>query len=62
MKRLELEKHLLGHGCVVLREGANHTSWHNPANQKQTVMGRHREIDNIMARTICKQLGIPPML
>ena len=61
MKRLELVKHLLSHGCVILREGGNHTSLFNQANRKQTVLGRHREIDNLMARTICKQLGVPPM-
>ena len=61
MKRLELVKHLLAHGCIILREGGNHTAFLNPANQKQTVLGRHREIANIMARTVCKQLGIPPM-
>ena len=61
MKRLELMKHIFSHGCGVLREGGNHTSVLNPANKRQTIVGRHREIDNSMARTICKQLGIPPM-
>ena len=61
MKRLELVKHILSHGCVILREGGNHTALFNPANKRQTVLGRHREIDNVMARTICKQLGIPPL-
>ena len=61
MKRLELVKHLLSHGCLILREGGNHTALFNPTTKRQTVLGRHREIDNVMARTICKQLGIPPM-
>ncbi len=59
MKRLELLKHLLSHGCVILREGGNHTAIYNPANKRQSVLGRHREIDNLMARTICRQLDIP---
>lgn len=61
MKRLELVKHVLAHGCVILREGGNHTALFNPANRKQTILGRHREIDNNMARVICNQLGIAPM-
>ena len=62
MKRLEMLKHLLSHGCIILREGGNQTALFNPANKRQTVLGRHREIDNVMARTICKQLGIPPLV
>ena len=54
MKRLELLKHILAHGCLVLREGGNHTALVNPTNRKQTVLGRHREIDNLMAKIICR--------
>ena len=61
MKRLELMKHILSHGRLIPREGGNHTALFNPANKQQTVLGRHRDIDKVMARTICKQLGIPPM-
>ena len=42
MKRLELVKHILSHGCIILREGGNHTALFNPANKRQTVLGRHR--------------------
>ena len=61
MKRLELLKHILAHGCLVLREGGNHTALVNPTNRKQTVLGRHREIDELMAKIICRQLEIPPV-
>ena len=61
MKRLELLKYILANGCIVLRESGNHTALFNPTNQKQTILARHREIDNNMARIICKQLGIPAM-
>ena len=61
MKRLAFVQHIQAHGCVILREGANHTALFNPANRKQTTLGRHREIDNLMARIICRQLGIPPL-
>lgn len=59
MKRVALVKHLLKHGCVLLREGANHAIYINPYNQKQTAVGRHQELDNLLCRKICKQLEIP---
>ncbi|MGI4872761.1 MAG: type II toxin-antitoxin system HicA family toxin [Janthinobacterium lividum] len=62
MKRLELVRYLLAKGCVLVREGHDHTVFRNPANGLQSVLGRHREIDNLMARKICRQLGIDPML
>lgn len=61
MKRLELLKHLQAHGCLLLREGATHSVYTNPANQQQATVGRHRELDNLMCRIICRQLGIAPI-
>ena len=54
MKRLELLKHILAHGCLVLREGGNQMALVNPTNRKQTGLGRHREIDDLMAKIICR--------
>jgi len=31
MRRQQLERHLVDHGCEALREGVEHTIWHNPA-------------------------------
>jgi len=59
MKRLDLVRYLLAHGCELLREGANHAIYLNPANQNQSAVPRHREIGEFTARAICKQLGIP---
>lgn len=61
MKRLEFLKYLAKHNCVVAGEGGRHTYLQNTANGNRTVIGRHRELDNDMARLICKQLGVPPM-
>jgi len=55
LKRRDLERHLREHGCHLIDEGGNHTRWAGPA--KSAVP---REIDYRLARTICKQLGIPP--
>jgi mRNA interferase HicA len=59
MKRQDLVKHLLSHGCILLREGRSHSVWFNPANGNQTTVPRHREINEYTAKGICKQLGIP---
>ena len=59
MKLVELEKHLRNHGCAKKREGGNHTLWKNKQNQKISPVPRHREIKDLLAQKICKQLEIP---
>lgn len=58
MKRHELIAHLQSHGCRLAREGARHTIYLNPANDAKAPVPRHAEIDNRLARKICKELGI----
>ncbi|WP_346333001.1 type II toxin-antitoxin system HicA family toxin [Prosthecobacter sp. SYSU 5D2] len=59
MKLSDLEKHLRQHGCILYRQGGNHSIWFNPANRKLTSVPRHREVKENTARAICKQLEIP---
>jgi len=59
MKLKDFEKHLTTHGCMLLREGSNHSIWVNKANLKQSAVVRHKEIDNRLCKNICKQLDIP---
>jgi len=59
MKRKEFERYLRNNGCVLLREGSNHSIWVNPLNNFQTSVPRHPEIVNITCKVICKQLLIP---
>lgn len=59
MKRRDLIRHLEQHGCVLLREGANHTIYVNPAVKKTSSVPRHSEINNELARKICKDLQVP---
>lgn len=59
MKRSALVKHLESNGCRLLREGGNHAIFINPKNGRQTAVGRHQELDNILCKKICKQLEIP---
>jgi len=58
MKRDQLLKHLKKHGCKLLREGASHSVYYNTANNKATTVPRHREIKNLLAKKICKDLEI----
>ncbi len=58
MKRRLLLKHLEAHGCKFLREGRNHTVYYNPANHKTSTVPRHTEIDDTLAKKICKDLEI----
>lgn len=59
MKRGDLLRHLRAHGRAFLREGGRHSWWHNPAQNKRSSIPRHNEIDDGLARKICKDLGIP---
>lgn len=59
MKLTELEKHLRVHNCIKKREGGNHIIWENKKNRKISAVPRHREIKDLLAQKICKQLEIP---
>lgn len=61
MKRKEFLKYLNTQGCVLLREGGNHSWWINPAQNKRSAVPRHSEISDNLAQKICKDLGIPPL-
>ena len=61
MKRGDLLRHLRAQGCELLREGGRHSWWHNSNLNKRSSVPRHNEIDNDLARKLCKDLGIPPV-
>ena len=42
------------------REGANHTVYYNLASKKTSAVPRHVEVQDHLARKICKDLGISP--
>lgn len=60
MKRRKFLRWLETHGCELLREGGKHSWWHNPVLNKRSAIPRHREIDDHLARKICKDIGVPP--
>jgi mRNA interferase HicA len=59
MTRSILLQHLRKNGCTLKREGAAHSLWTNPATGAVEAVPRHTEISNILARKICRGLGIP---
>jgi mRNA interferase HicA len=61
MKRKELLKYLRSQGCEFIREGGRHSWWHNPSLNRRSAVPRHNEIIDILAKKICKDLGIPPI-
>lgn len=59
MKRVDLVRHLEAHGCALLREGGSHSVFVNRRARKATTVPRHREVNDFLARKICKDLEIP---
>jgi mRNA interferase HicA len=61
MKLRDLIRHLKRNGCELLREGANHSVFVNRKVRKSTTIPRHREINEFLAKKICKDLEIPEL-
>jgi len=59
LKRRDLISHLGKERCIVHREGSKHTVFLNSENGHLAAVPRHREIDILLARKICRQLDIP---
>ena len=59
MKRRDLLRHLSLHGCELLREGGRHSWWRHAITNKRSAVPRHNEIDDHLARKICRDLGVP---
>ena len=58
MKRRNLLRHLSDQGCALLREGGRHSWWQNPALNKRSAIPRHGEVNEHLARKICRDLGV----
>jgi mRNA interferase HicA len=59
VKRTDLIRHLEQHGCTLFREGGNHSIYLNRRARKSSSVPRHREINEFLARKICRDLEIP---
>jgi mRNA interferase HicA len=60
VRRVDLLRYLDRHGCALLREGGRHTVYVNRISGKVTTVPRHREINEMLARKICRDLDVPP--
>jgi mRNA interferase HicA len=60
LKRRDLVRHLQQRGCQLLREGGGHSVFVNPTNRKVSTVPRHNEINDHLARKICRDLEVPP--
>jgi len=58
MKRRALIRHLANHDCELLREGGNHSWWRNRSSNKRSAVPRHQEVNDLLVKKICKDLGI----
>jgi predicted RNA binding protein YcfA (HicA-like mRNA interferase family) len=58
MKRRALIRHVEAYGCRLLREGGKHSVYYNPENSQTSAIPRHREINEFLARKICRDLGV----
>ncbi len=58
MKRTDLIRHLRTQGCELLREGGKHSVYVNRSASKVTTVPRHREINDFLAKKICRDLEI----
>jgi mRNA interferase HicA len=59
MKRRDFLRHLAAHGCALLREGSRHSIYFNPGTGATSSLPRQTEINDFLARKICRDLGIP---
>ena len=60
MKRVDLVRHLEAHGCTLLREGGSHSVYVQRRTRKVSTVPRHLEINDFLARKICRDLEVPP--
>jgi len=54
-----LLRHLRRHGCVLRREGKEHSLWENPQTGHAEAVPRHAEISNLLSRRICRNPALP---
>ena len=58
MKRRQLVRHILDYGCFLVREGARHSVYYNPTTGSTSTVPRHTEVNDYLARKICRDPGI----
>jgi mRNA interferase HicA len=60
VKRRDLVSDLERTGCILIRHGGRHDIYHNPKTGRSQPVPRHREITEILARKILRDLTREP--
>lgn len=50
--------YLKEHECLLLREGKRHSVFRHLKTGRTSTVPRHSEVDDLLAKKICKDLGI----
>ncbi len=59
MKLRDLIRHLESLGCYLLRDRGKHSVYVNSSNSRVSAVPRHRDINDFLAKKICREPGIP---
>ncbi len=59
MKRVDLIRTIEGFGCELVRHGAKHDWYRNPATGVAQAVPRHREVNERLAQRIIRMLSNP---
>ena len=60
MKKGKFIKYLNQYGCFATgRQKGSHAQFRNAVNGAKTIVPMHNDIDDMLVKRICKQLGIP---
>jgi predicted RNA binding protein YcfA (HicA-like mRNA interferase family) len=57
--RVDLPRRPEAYGCALLREGGSHSVYVNRRTRHVSTIPRHREINDFLARKICRDLEVP---
>lgn len=60
MKRRDLEQCVGRCGCTFLLRGGKHDIWANSTLHLTAPTPRHNDVKTTAAKTICRELGVPP--
>lgn len=58
MKRRDLVRRLERAGCVLVRHGGAHDWYTNPETRQSQPVPRHAEVNEWLARSILRKLGV----
>jgi predicted RNA binding protein YcfA (HicA-like mRNA interferase family) len=59
VKRVDLLRHLEAHGCALHRERGSHSLCVNRHSRRVSTIPRPREVNDFLARKICRDLEVP---